>query len=156
MAFTPDGRLLLTVGDFFDRKLFVWDMESGGIVANVQLTSTGSSSVHQSGMDKRPPPQVAKVSASLVAGSSSSSSASSKKSGDEGNFVASCWGGHARDIKRRETSDLIFATVGPNMSLWTLTPSTGELRLDKVFFRFLLFFSFFLFIIHAVVPNGHH
>ena len=36
MSFTPDGRLLLTVGDAFDRKLFVWDMASGGIVANVR------------------------------------------------------------------------------------------------------------------------
>lgn len=147
MAFTPDGRLLLTVGDFFDRKLFVWDMVSGGIVSNVQLTSTGNASVHQSGMDKRPPPQIAKVSASLISGGSSSSSSSSKKGsgGEEGDFVASCWGGHARDIKRRETSDLIFSTVGPNMSLWTLTPSTGELRQEKVFYFYLNIYIYYNF-----------
>lgn len=131
MAFTADGRLLLTVGDFFDRKLFVWDMASGGIVSNVQLTSTGSASIHQADIDKRPPPQVAKVSASLVVGAASSA-AGKMGAGEEGDFVASCWGGRARDIKRRETADLIFATAGPNVSLWTLTPATGALRQDKV------------------------
>lgn len=169
MAFTPDGRLLLTVGDFFDRKLFVWDMVSGGIVSNVQLTPTGSSSIHQSGIEKRPPPQVAKISATLVSGSSSSAISATKRgtAGEEGDFVASCWGGHARDIKRRETSDLIFATVGPNVSLWTLTPSTGELRQDKVcLFLSLSFFSILLltlvfclpvpFVSSLLVPNKHY
>jgi hypothetical protein len=41
-------------------------------------------------------------------------------------------GGHARDIKRRETEDYVFATAGRNVCLWNLTPSSGELSQLKV------------------------
>ncbi|KAH7825882.1 putative WD40 repeat protein [Monocercomonoides exilis] len=126
IAFSLDSRLLLTVGDFFDRKLFIWDIESGGIVANVQVTSTGSASIHQTAADKRPPPQPSRMTAAT-----GSVRASSSSTMGEGEYVAAAWGGHARDIKRRETTDLIFATAGPIVSLWTLTPHTGELHQEK-------------------------
>ncbi|KAK2952324.1 putative Cilia- and flagella-associated protein 52 [Blattamonas nauphoetae] len=126
MAFSHDNRLLTTIGDHFDRQLYVWDMKSGYIVCNKQLSATGAGTVHQQGTDRRPPPQPSRSSASAI-----SVRATPSASPSDGDVVDVVWGGHARDIKRRETADLIFATAGPNVSLWTLTPQTGELVQEK-------------------------
>jgi WD40 repeat protein len=128
MAFTQDGRLLVTVGDFFDRQIYVWNMSDGGIVANVQILANGEASIHTPESESRPPPQPSRSTTAKMVGASSSSGMSG-----EGQIVAVAWGGRARDIKRRETSDFIFATAGPAVFLWTLTPATGDLKQDIVF-----------------------
>ncbi|KAA6393014.1 MAG: putative Cilia- and flagella-associated protein 52 [Streblomastix strix] len=127
MAFTEEGRLLVTIGDQFDHRLFIWDMKTGNVVSNVQILPNGTASIHQEVIERRPPPQPSRMTASTAAPKGGNVGTNPAEIG----FCDVQWGGHARDIKRRETSDLIFATVGPNVSLWTLTPATGELKQEK-------------------------
>lgn len=38
------------------------------------------------------------------------------------------WGGRVKDVKRRNTTDFLFATAGDSVFLWALTPSTGIIQ----------------------------
>ena len=81
-VFTDDERFLLTVGH--ERKMYVWDMLTGMIVAKTSAL--------------KPKP------------------------------VCACWGGRARDIKGRDTTNYQLATGGDGqLTFWTLDPHAGSL-----------------------------
>jgi len=134
VAFSHDEKLLVTVGDHFDRNIFVWDMASGCIVSNSQFpagtaqTASISSPAHGlTGRRGRPPPP----SSTATSHTANSASVRHAPSAADGDIVAVAWGGHQRDIKRRPTQNYIFCTAGPVVTLWTLDPIQGTLTQNR-------------------------
>ncbi|KAJ4454932.1 putative U3 small nucleolar RNA-associated protein 21 [Paratrimastix pyriformis] len=132
LAISHDERLLVSVGDHFDRTIYVWDLQTGCIVANAPVpavggaqsaTSSAAATVGPSGRHIRPPPAPPSASADGYQGRLPSAA--------DGDVVAVAWGGFQRDIKRRPTSNYIFATVGPTATLWTLDPVRGTLQATR-------------------------
>jgi WD40 repeat protein len=89
IGFTHDEKLLVTVGDNVDKRMLIWDLATGGIVASTAITQAQQT---------------------LVA-----------------------WGGHVRDIKRRETKNYQLATSSNNkIIIWNLDPHVGELTKTQI------------------------
>lgn len=136
---SPDERLLATVGDRFDKQVFVWDLSTGCIVATAKLPllsgarSAAASAPPSAGVGGRirvPPPPTASCGVGTTAGTGDVPAPAPDPS--EGDVVAVAWGGYALDAKRRPTRDLIFCTVGAAPILWTLNPVEGTLQQSRV------------------------
>lgn len=115
----PFQRLLVSIGDVRDKKIFVWDLATGCINASAPMNPCPTNIVGFGGMVKSASRPAAKHGRCCgVCGGSRA---------DVG--VAAC----GTDIKRRATSNYMLCTAGNGqIFLWSLNPITGELASVKV------------------------